>query len=134
MSFDRVLLRSSFDENSINIKNFSNVLNMDIRDDVRDFKDDKYISSSYRDYTKWEKLILPGSFDNVFETNDFDGAILFEKSFSLKEVKGDYTLNLGPIIDMEFTYINGEKIGSSLGKKSLANKSYEIPKNLLKNG
>ena len=34
--------------------------------------------------TKWEKLILPGSFDNVFETNDFDGAILFEKSFSFK--------------------------------------------------
>lgn len=99
-----------------------------------DFKDDKYISSSYQDYTKWEKLILPGSFDNVFETNDFDGAILFEKSFSLKEVKGNYTLNLGPIIDMEFTYINGEKIGSSLGKKSLANKSYKIPKNLLKTG
>ena len=99
-----------------------------------DFKDYKYISSSYQDYTKWEKLILPGSFDNVFETNDFDGAILFEKSFSLKEVKGDYTLNLGPISDMEFTYINGEKIGSSLGKKSLANKSYKIPKNLLKTG
>ena len=99
-----------------------------------DFKDDKYISSSYQDYPKWEKLILPGSFDNVFETNDFDGAILFEKSFSLKEVKGDYTLNLGPISDMEFTYINGEKIGSSLGKKSLANKSYKIPKNLLKTG
>ena len=35
---------------------------------------------------------------------------------------------------MEFTYINGEKIGSSLGKKSLANKSYKIPKNLLKTG
>ena len=99
-----------------------------------DFKDDKYISSNYQDYTKWEKLILPGSFDNVFETNDFDGAILFEKSFSLKEVKGDYTLNLGPISDMEFTYINGGKIGSSLGKKSLANKSYKIPKNLLKTG
>ena len=99
-----------------------------------DFKDDKYISSSYQDYTKWEKLILPGSFDNVFETNDFDGAILFEKYFSLEEVKGDYTLNLGPISDMEFTYINGEKIGSSLGKKSLANKSYKIPKNLLKTG
>ncbi len=99
-----------------------------------DFKDDKYISSSYQDYTKWEKLILPGSFDNVFETNDFDGAILFEKSFSLKEVKGDYTLNLGPISDMEFTYINGEKVGSSLGKKSLANKSYKIPENLLKVG
>ena len=99
-----------------------------------DFKDDKYISSSYQDYPKWEKLILPGSFDNVFETNDFDGAILFEKSFSLKEVKGDYTLNLGPISDMEFTYINGEKVGSSLGKKSLANKSYKIPENLLKVG
>ena len=99
-----------------------------------DFKEDKYISSSYQDYTKWKKLILPGSFDNVFETNDFDGVILFEKSFSLKEVKGDYTLTLGPISDMEFTYINGEKIGSSLGKKSLANKSYKIPENLLKTG
>ncbi len=42
MSFDRVKLRSEFIENTISIENFSNILNTNIRDDVRDFKDDKY--------------------------------------------------------------------------------------------
>ena len=42
MSFDRVKLRSEFIENTIPIENLSNILNTNIRDDVRDFKDDKY--------------------------------------------------------------------------------------------
>jgi len=42
MGFDRVKLRSDFMKNSFKIDNFSNVLSMDIRDDVRDFKDDKF--------------------------------------------------------------------------------------------
>ena len=42
MGFDRVKLRSDFIKNSFKIDNFSNVLSMDIRDDVRDFKDDKF--------------------------------------------------------------------------------------------
>ena len=42
MSFDRVKLRSEFVENTISIENFTNILNTNIRDDVRDFKDDKY--------------------------------------------------------------------------------------------
>ena len=42
MGFDRVKLRSEFIENPIKTQSFSNVLNMHIRDDVRDFKDDKY--------------------------------------------------------------------------------------------
>ena len=42
MGFDRAKLRSDFIKNSFKIDNFSNVLSMDIRDDVRDFKDDKF--------------------------------------------------------------------------------------------
>ena len=42
MGFDRVKLRSDFIKNSFKIENFSNILSMDIRDDVRDFKNDKY--------------------------------------------------------------------------------------------
>ncbi len=99
-----------------------------------DFKDQKYVASDYHDYAQWKQLELPGSFDNIFETNDFDGAILFRKSFTLKEVRGDYTLNIGPITDMDFTYVNGKNIGASLGKVSLTNKVYTIPKNLLKVG
>ena len=42
MGFDRVKLRSNFITDPIQIQRFSNVLNMDVRDDVRDFKNDKY--------------------------------------------------------------------------------------------
>jgi len=42
MGFDRVKLRSEFIDNPITIDNFSTVLNMDIREDVRDFNDDRY--------------------------------------------------------------------------------------------
>jgi Xaa-Pro aminopeptidase len=42
MGFDRVKLRSNFITDPIQIQSFSNVLNMDLRDDVRDFKNDKY--------------------------------------------------------------------------------------------
>ena len=42
MGFDRVKLRSDFIKSSFKIDNFSYVLSMDIRDDVRDFKDDNF--------------------------------------------------------------------------------------------
>ena len=42
MGFDRVKLRSNFIKDPIQIQSFSNILNMDVRDDVRDFKNDKY--------------------------------------------------------------------------------------------
>lgn len=92
-----------------------------------DFKDLDYITSSDIDYDNWKQIELPGSIDNIFETNDFDGAILIRKSFSLKEIKGIYSLSLGAVSDMDFTYINGEKIGSSMGKLSRETKTYEIP-------
>ena len=38
MGFDRVKLRSNFIKDPIQIQSFSNILNMDVRDDVRDFK------------------------------------------------------------------------------------------------
>ena len=90
-----------------------------------DFKDLDYITSSDIDYDNWKQIELPGSIDNIFETNDFDGAIL---------IKGIYYLSLGAVSDMDFTYINGEKIGSSMGKLSRETKTYEIPTNILKVG
>tara|TARA_B100000787_G_scaffold102280_1_gene75641 strand:- start:11550 stop:13481 length:1932 start_codon:yes stop_codon:yes gene_type:complete len=98
------------------------------------FNDGAYIASDYSNYENWKQIELPGSFDNIFKTNDFNGAILFRKSFTLHEIKGDYSLHLGAISDMDFSYINGEKIGSSLGKASGRDKVYKIPKKLLKIG
>ena len=98
------------------------------------FKDQKYINSYDLDKTKWRQISIPGIFDNVFLTNDFDGTILFEKTFNIKEINGDYSVEIGETIDMDFTYLNGIKIGSSLGKESRMTKSYKIDKNLLKIG
>ena len=98
-----------------------------------DFKDEAYLSSNYNS-DNWKQIELPGTFDNVFETNDFDGVILLKKSFILDEIKGDYSLKLGPVTDMDFTYVNGEKIGATLGKASGMDKIYKIPKDILKVG
>ena len=98
-----------------------------------DFEDSIYIKSSFNS-KDWKQIELPGTFDNIFKTNDFDGVILFRKTFELSEVKGDYHLKLGPTTDMDFTYVNGQKVGASKGKISSQDKLYKIPKTLLKIG
>ena len=78
-----------------------------------------YITSSDIDYDNWKQIELPGSIDNIFETNDFDGAILIQKSVhSNRLLKAIYSLRLGAVSDMDFTYLNGELIGSTMGKPS----------------
>ena len=98
-----------------------------------DFEDSSYITSAFID-KDWEQIQLPGTFDNIFKTNDFDGVILFRKTFELSKIEGEYHLKLGPISDMDFTYVNGQKVGASLGKMSGKDKVYKIPKSLLKVG
>ena len=53
------------------------------------FNDRAYIASDYNNYKNWEKLKLPSTLDDVFKTEDFNGAILFRKSFTLHEIEGD---------------------------------------------
>ena len=55
MGFDRVKLRSNFIKDPLQIQSFSNVLSMDVRDDVRDFKDDKY--DLYDIQNKFQEII-----------------------------------------------------------------------------
>ena len=98
------------------------------------FRDERYINSNDTDYNRWKQIKIPGSIDNIYKTNDFDGAILIRKSFTLTEIKGDYSLRIGPVSDMDFTYLNGELIGSSMGKPSTKTKTYDIPKQTLKIG
>ena len=99
-----------------------------------DFRDERYITSKDTDYDSWKKIELPGSIDDIFKTNDFDGVVLIRKSFTLTEIKGDYSLRIGPVTDMDFTYLNGELIGSSMGKPSTNTKTYYIDKQTLKIG
>ena len=67
MSFDRVKLRSEFIENTIPIENFTNILNTNIRDDVRDFKDDKYDLFNIRN--KFQEIVSEKESDMLGDLN-----------------------------------------------------------------
>ena len=67
MSFDRVKLRSEFIENTIPIENFTNILNTNIRDDVRDFKDDKY--DLFNIQNKFQEIVSEKESDMLGDLN-----------------------------------------------------------------
>lgn len=56
------------------------------------FNDRAYIASDYNNYKNWKQLKLPSTLDDVFKTEDFNGAILFRKSFTLHEIEGDNSI------------------------------------------
>ena len=94
MNFDRVLLRSDFIENSIKIEDFSNVLNMNIRDDVRDFKDDKY--DLYNIQNKFLEIINSKSFsDNLGDLKrEFKNTSVDNIMSSLRQKKDSLEIKL----------------------------------------
>jgi len=62
-----------------------------------------------------------------------DGIFWFRKSVQLDDVSSDYTLSITDgIDDMDDTYVNGKKIGSTIGWNTP--RSYTIPKSLLVQG
>lgn len=77
-----------------------------------DLNDDKYKNEYYNDGA-WMDINLPGYIENSGLAG-FDGAIWFRKKASVpEEWRGkELTLELGPIDDMDVTYVNGEKVGA----------------------
>jgi sialate O-acetylesterase len=74
--------------------------------------------------TNWEKAGLP----------DFDGIVWFRREFELPEAwaNKDVMLHLGPIDDMDTTWVNGTKVG---GREQWTDpRDYKIPSRLLKPG
>ncbi len=87
----------------------------------------------------WAAIDLPGSFDNLNGTSDFDGVAWFRKEVTLPSdwAGKDLELNLGAIDDYDTTYFNGTKVGS-IGVETLhpysAPRNYKIPGVLVKAG
>ena len=90
-------------------------------------KDSRFIDPKF-DSSQWETLQIPGSFTNIFGDNNFKGVILFKRVFNIDDLTLDYSLELGEVTDLDFTYINGNFIGSTTGKNSYKLKQYSIPK------
>ena len=90
-----------------------------------DFDDSKWLTMQLPTFNGWEQL---QGFDGL------DGAVWFRVSFNLsKPMLGrDLTIDLGRIRDMDFTYINGNLIGSTEGNST--KRSYTIKADFLKPG
>lgn len=60
----------------------------------------------------WPTMSLPGQWEQT-ELGAFDGIVWFRKSFELPaDLRGrDLVLELGPIDDMDTTYVNGRRVG-----------------------
>ncbi|MDA3929825.1 MAG: glycosyl hydrolase family 2 [Prolixibacteraceae bacterium] len=100
-----------------------------------DLNDSKYTSADF-DNSNWETLPIP----SLWEQNElpgFDGIVWLQKEF---DFDGDITSNslklyLGPIDDMDATYLNGVKIGSNeIAGVYNVERNYSIPANTLKKG
>lgn len=64
------------------------------------------------DDSKWLDVNMPGNFDKI-GLNTFDGVIWYRKQVEIPEtwLNKDLIIALGPIDDMDATYINGVKVG-----------------------
>lgn len=78
------------------------------------FQDDQCSSRSYND-SVWHEMKLPVYWEQA-EIGEFDGVVWFRKLVIIPSSwKGkDLTLHLGPVDDMDETYVNGKKIGSHM--------------------
>ncbi len=94
---------------------------------------DQNCSKTNFDDSKWKYMNLPTGWE-FSEVGNFDGVIWFRKKIIIpSEWKNkELILELGPIDDMDITFVNGMKIGSyeQDGFWNIA-RTYEIPANLV---
>ena len=64
------------------------------------------------DDSRWKEIILPQNWERT-EVGSFDGVIWFRKKIEIPEswLNKELVLELGPIDDMDITFVNGIKIG-----------------------
>jgi len=98
-----------------------------------DFGDSECMYPNYDD-SDWLKINLPAGWENS-KIGNFDGVIWFRKKIEIpKEWIGkELVLELGPIDDMDVTYVNGQKVGAyETGGFWQTPRVYTIPKELVK--
>lgn len=74
---------------------------------------DSLISNPNFDYSPWPTMELPRTWETT-QMGAFDGVVWFRKDTIVPEqwLGKDLVLSLGPIDDMDITYVNGERVGA----------------------
>ncbi len=98
-----------------------------------EFNDDSCSTSNFPD-SLWHTMNLPTLWEST-EMGNFDGAVWFRRTVEIPRtwVGKELTLELGPIDDMDMTYVNGTHVGGyeTEGYYSL-NRTYTLPPALVR--
>jgi len=88
-----------------------------------DFADSACASTNFND-SLWREMSLPTYWEGT-EVGNFDGAVWFRKRVAIPSSwRGkDLFLSIGPVDDMDETYVNGTLVGSHLSEGM-----YEVPR------
>lgn len=98
-----------------------------------DFGDSGCSQPSFVD-SAWQSMKLP-TYWEATGVGDFDGAVWFRRSIEIPKnwIDSALVLDLGPIDDMDETYVNGVKVGGLLGGGYWSTpRVYVVPKELVK--
>ncbi len=95
---------------------------------------DSLISKPGFDDSAWRTMVLPTYWETT-EVGTFDGIVWYRKKINIPQswVNKDLVINLGPIDDMDRTYVNGVLVGG-IEESGYYQKDrvYNIPANLVK--
>ena len=92
------------------------------------FRDDACSRRSYDD-ASWKTMTLPTVWEAT-ALGDFDGVVWFRKDVQIPRewVGKELVLNLGPIDDVDITYVNGTLVGSHEGEGQWkVDRTYVVP-------
>jgi sialate O-acetylesterase len=91
------------------------------------------------DFSSWETMETPQKWDLTAQLTNFDGLVWFSRDFQVDAgmVSTDkgFTLELGPIDDMDITWVNGQRVGGAeeMGFANVPRK-YNVPAGCIKAG
>ncbi len=95
---------------------------------------DSTCSSVEYDDSRWKEMKLPGDWENSGVGN-FDGVVWFRKKIEIPAawLNKELILELGPIDDIDATYVNGERVGGYETEGNWkTNRVYAVPAELVK--
>jgi sialate O-acetylesterase len=96
------------------------------------FMDGNCSSQQYKD-SAWRTMTLPTLWERT-SVGEFDGAVWFRKHITVPAtwMHRNLVVELGPIDDIDVTYVNGVKVGGYEGRGMWnVDRVYKIPKNLV---
>ncbi len=87
------------------------------------------------DDSNWKEMILPTTWERA-EIGSYDGVVWFRKKIEIPEnwINKELVIQLGPIDDMDVTYVNGVKVGGIEEEGYWQeDRIYSVPENLVNN-